>query len=451
MEVALRRHAASRRGIMQDALPFKLSPNNLQVLIRSLETLGLPNGGMQSVLALNHDELKKAHYRRSLECHPDKWGITPTTPDQAVPDGFLSVQQAYNTLNKFIEVRDKVLQIDTPIIKAKEETVRHARFIAVGGAKGGVGKSFLCSSLAIALASGGLRVLAVDLDFGGANLHLLLGIKRIERTLKEFFAKSSDGLAGLVQPTSFRNLDLIGGDSAQLGMANHNYQQKLSLIRHLKAAPYDVVICDLGAGTSFNTLDYFLAAQERFAVTTTEPTSVLDTYALIKTSLYRHLVSQLKSIEDRPECYEQVQNFLAAKEQSETNSIRMFINGLHAQDPIMADRLKEWVRGFRINLILNQSSGEQDFTLIRRILDLTKTNLGVTSINTGRVPRDASVPISVARLSPFLASKYDSATAASIMDLASSFTRHPKDMALELMIYSLKKNAGVPVDFPTEF
>ncbi|MDX1623487.1 MAG: P-loop NTPase [Gemmatimonadota bacterium] len=51
-------------------------------------------------------------------------------------------------------------------------------FVAVGGGKGGVGKTFVASSLALALArpSGpGLEVVAVDLDVGGSNLNLLLG------------------------------------------------------------------------------------------------------------------------------------------------------------------------------------------------------------------------------------------------------------------------------------
>ena len=57
---------------------------------------------------------------------------------------------------------------------------------AVGGGKGGVGKSVITSSLAIALAERGLRCAAVDADFGAANLHTVLGVPRPERTLSHF-------------------------------------------------------------------------------------------------------------------------------------------------------------------------------------------------------------------------------------------------------------------------
>jgi Mrp family chromosome partitioning ATPase len=51
-----------------------------------------------------------------------------------------------------------------------------ATIIPIASGKGGVGKSFVSSNLAIALAQKGHRVIAVDLDFGGANLHSFLGL-----------------------------------------------------------------------------------------------------------------------------------------------------------------------------------------------------------------------------------------------------------------------------------
>ena len=60
--------------------------------------------------------------------------------------------------------------------------------VAVASGKGGVGKSIVSSSLAIALSATGPRAVAVDLDLGGANLHTLFGAERARRTLRDFLA-----------------------------------------------------------------------------------------------------------------------------------------------------------------------------------------------------------------------------------------------------------------------
>src|SRR5713226_5358001 len=47
---------------------------------------------------------------------------------------------------------------------------RARRIIAVGGGKGGIGKTLLTANLGIALAQRGFKVVLVDADLGGANL-----------------------------------------------------------------------------------------------------------------------------------------------------------------------------------------------------------------------------------------------------------------------------------------
>jgi Mrp family chromosome partitioning ATPase len=75
---------------------------------------------------------------------------------------------------------------------------------AVGGGKGGVGKSMVTTSLAVALAGRGQRVVVVDADLGGANVDTVFGISRPPRTLSEFFAGEVPRLADVLSPTSGR-------------------------------------------------------------------------------------------------------------------------------------------------------------------------------------------------------------------------------------------------------
>ncbi|MBC8069994.1 MAG: P-loop NTPase [Deltaproteobacteria bacterium] len=163
------------------------------------------------------------------------------------------------------------------------------RLWAIGGGKGGVGKSVVASNLAVRMAQLGHRVVIVDGDLGGANLDTLLGCERPTHTLAQFFDRSVEQLAELAAPTELPNLSLIAGDNESLGAANPAHAQKLKLIRHLRALPCDLVIVDLGAGTSFNTLDLYLAADLGIVVTTPEPTALQNCFAFIKTAALRDL------------------------------------------------------------------------------------------------------------------------------------------------------------------
>ncbi|HWB77719.1 MAG TPA: P-loop NTPase [Nannocystaceae bacterium] len=161
------------------------------------------------------------------------------------------------------------------------------RLWAIGGGKGGVGKSVVATNLAVKMALQGQRVVIVDGDLGGANLDTLLGCDRPTKTLSQFFDRSVERLADVASPTELPNLSLVAGDGEALGGANPAHAQKLKLIRHLRSLPCDLVIVDLGAGTSFNTLDLYLAADLGIVVTTGEPTALQNCFAFIKTATLR--------------------------------------------------------------------------------------------------------------------------------------------------------------------
>ncbi len=163
------------------------------------------------------------------------------------------------------------------------------RLWAIGGGKGGVGKSFISVNLAVAAAAAGYKVFLVDGDLGGANLDTLLGCRRPPRSIADFFARRAASLADLAVDSGFAGLSLIAGDAETLGVANPQYSQKMKLIRHLKRLPGTVVILDLGAGTNFNTLDLYLAADLGLAITTPEPTAVENCFAFIKAATLRDI------------------------------------------------------------------------------------------------------------------------------------------------------------------
>ncbi|MFO0635171.1 MAG: P-loop NTPase [Nannocystaceae bacterium] len=175
---------------------------------------------------------------------------------------------------------------------AKPGVVAPPRVWAFGGGKGGVGKSVVACNVAARMAQLGHRVVLVDGDLGGANLDLMLGCERPAHTLSHFFDRTIASLAEVAAPTAIDNLAFVAGDGDCLGAANPAHAQKQKLIRHLRRLPCDLVVVDLGAGTSFNTLDLYLAADLGVCVTSPEPTSLQNCFSFMKTAMLRETASR---------------------------------------------------------------------------------------------------------------------------------------------------------------
>jgi flagellar biosynthesis protein FlhG len=160
---------------------------------------------------------------------------------------------------------------------------------AVGGGKGGVGKSVIAANLAVILARRGRRTVLLDADFGGANLHTLLGMSRPRRTLGDFLARSVDGIDQVASSTPWPNLSLISPAPAGDQNASPKSAQKEKLLRQLHALDAEHVVIDLAAGTSLNVLDLFLCARRGIVVVVPEPTSVENAYQFLRAAFRRKL------------------------------------------------------------------------------------------------------------------------------------------------------------------
>ncbi|MDH4205984.1 MAG: P-loop NTPase, partial [Desulfobacteraceae bacterium] len=163
------------------------------------------------------------------------------------------------------------------------------KIVAIGGGKGGAGKSVFSTIMAFWLARTGNRTVLMDVDLGGANLHTLLGIKSPDRTLNDFITRKFEELEDICIDTSEKNLRLISGASDVLSLANPHFSQKIKLMTHLSRLDADYVVLDLGAGTSFNVLDFFLIAHKKIIVLTPEPTSIQNAYIFVRNAVYRKL------------------------------------------------------------------------------------------------------------------------------------------------------------------
>ena len=160
---------------------------------------------------------------------------------------------------------------------------------AVGGGKGGVGKSVLSTIFALWLARLGKRTTIVDVDLGGANVHTLLGIKSPPKTINDYISKKYPRLEDICIDTGVENLRLLSGASEILSLANLQFAQKVKIIQSLHQLDAEYVILDLGAGTSYNVLDFFLIAQRQIVMLTPQPISIQNSYAFVRNAVYRKL------------------------------------------------------------------------------------------------------------------------------------------------------------------
>jgi len=240
---------------------------------------------------------------------------------------------------------------------------RKPRVWAIGGGKGGVGKSAITTSIAISLARRGKRCILVDADLGGANLHTFVGMLNPERTLSDLFRRDVDGLQDILLPTKFENLWLISGAKALLDMANPAHVQKMKVIRQIFSLHADHIFIDLGAGTSFNVLDFFLAAHEGVMVVMPTPTSVENAYHFLKAVYYRKLRRVVKSL--RAELL--VNDVLAEKIERGIRSPRDLVRDIQSADPEVGRAIARNMAQLTPHLIVNQVKRGEDLDLGNKI------------------------------------------------------------------------------------
>ena len=170
--------------------------------------------------------------------------------------------------------------------------------LPIASGKGGVGKSTVSTNLAISLAQNGKRVILADFDFGGANLHTLLGLKNNHAGMGNFIYKQTSDITELLQETPTENLSFIAGDCLYPGTANIDNPTKKRIIKKLTLLDADYLILDLGAGTTYNTLDFYLLTHNSILVSTPELTSVMNAYSFLKAASFRFFMRQFKAKSD---------------------------------------------------------------------------------------------------------------------------------------------------------
>ena len=172
-------------------------------------------------------------------------------------------------------------------VKLKKQADKpRARVITVTSGKGGVGKSNVAVNLAVQMCRQGKRVIVFDADFGLANVEVMFGtvpkytladLVYHGRKISEIISEGPMGIGFISAGTGITGLNSLSQEQVAYMAGSLGELDKLA----------DVILIDTGAGISNHVLEFVLASEEVILVTTPDPSSLMDSYSLLK-AIHKH-------------------------------------------------------------------------------------------------------------------------------------------------------------------
>lgn len=244
------------------------------------------------------------------------------------------------------------------------------RIVAVAGGKGGVGKSTIAVNLALALGRLGHRVTLVDADLGAANLHTMLGVLNPTTGIGDFLDHRVETLDALKTPVAIPTLSLVPGTSRP-GAANLAKRDKLRLLGAIARLDADCVVIDVGAGSSYNVVDFVAAADHKLLVLTPHLPSLHNAYALIKACVHR--VVRRLALDD----VEQGLVDSALGHDTKARTIAQLLAVLRPLDAVLTDRVADTLARFGVGIVANQVETAADAAALSRMSPLIHDHLQI--------------------------------------------------------------------------
>jgi flagellar biosynthesis protein FlhG len=191
------------------------------------------------------------------------------------------------------------------------------RIISVTGGKGGIGKTTISVNLAISYAKKRKKVLLFDADLGLANVDLLLGLKP-EKNLHDYLNGKCD--LDAICMTGPYGLKVIPAASGIQKMAELSASESTELIRSFSslAEDIDIMLIDMASGISNQVIDFTHASQDILVVICNDPSSLMDSYAVIKILHQKYgrvnfgvVVNKVKNIQEGYDVFSKFQEVIS--------------------------------------------------------------------------------------------------------------------------------------------
>lgn len=271
-----------------------------------------------------------------------------------------------------------------------------ARVVAIGGGKGGVGKSLVAANVGIFLATLGKRVILVDGALGAANLHIFAGVPRPGRSIAEMFEPNGPTLAELAVPTYVPNVRLIGGVYDPPWIAQPSSEDLRKFATQLHALPADWVVLDLGPGLGTTTLELFLEADIQLLVAVPDPTSIELMHRFVKAAF----LTRLNRL-GLGHLVQAVSKMPIDHEGGVASPLEIYLTAVKDR-ALDLDRLREAILGFAPHLVINSARSKSDMEMGRAVASAARRRLGSPIRYLGHLEYDEAVWASTRRRRPLL-------------------------------------------------
>ncbi len=288
------------------------------------------------------------------------------------------------------------------------------RLIAVGGGRGGVGKSLVAVNVAVYFAQLGKEVVLVDADAAGANIHSHFGLRaaRIEPDPAEGDGPESMRRA-LVQ-TSVPGLSLMpAAHDALAPKLAMRAGRKLRWLTALRALPADYLVVDVGPGYGDFAVDIMLAADVAIAVTVPEPPAIETTYRFLRAAFRRRLRRALVRDRFRSSLLDRALGDLGVLP-APVDLVRKLVR----IDKALADLAWAEAQAIRVQLVVNQTRVRTDTELGGWMSGLVSRHYGLALDELGHIEHDDTVWLTVRRTKPLLVDSPTSKSARNVERIA---------------------------------
>jgi flagellar biosynthesis protein FlhG len=283
------------------------------------------------------------------------------------------------------------------------------RVLAIGGGRGGVGKSLIAQNLAVYFAQLGKSVVLVDLDPTGANLHAQFGALALPQ------APGDDvEIAKMLVSTSVPGLSLLPGPHDAIEPQRElRAGRKSRWLTRLRALPTDYLVIDVGPGHAYLALDVMLAADFAICVTVPEPPAIEATYRFVRAAYRRRLRRSLGRDRFRLSLVDR-----AFKEIGRLPAPLEVVRLLARTDRSLAEHAFAEAKRMHLYLAVNQTRVRTDLELAGAMSGLLRRHYGVALDELGWVEHDDTVWLAVRRKKPLLVDSPTSKAARNIERIA---------------------------------
>lgn len=195
-----------------------------------------------------------------------------------------------------IDQADKLRKIMQSKISNDEEIIeKKAKVIAVSSGKGGVGKTNFSINFSISLSKLGYKVVIIDADIGLSNIEILSGVN-LNNSLSDIIFSDKDIFD--IMGNGPEGVKIISGGSGLKELKlfdDNNIPRLMNEIEKLQST-FDYILIDTGAGISSSVIDFIMTSSEVIVICTPDPTSLMDSYTLIKSIIHTGFTGKINVV-----------------------------------------------------------------------------------------------------------------------------------------------------------